>query len=267
MLLVCLGLGVLLAALGLAILPELGAAVHTGTRRELIETVQALPDITPLPTPASEPCKQKILAAAASGSGSAPAYTAQPGGGTWQVNGISGELRAFQWDAYNDGPRFDLVQVYYRRSSVGAPLWAAVGVTLPPYYTIYDSASYRRYHADGHGSEPYYFSFTEGIHSHAEAVQAFSEPGAYLVTLAAGGDYVSREGIDWSLCTPQGSEYCLLAGLFESLAPPLDDLPYPGVSNWLIHTGTARSDPVSGFLLWPLRLEQALNLCQPVARR
>jgi hypothetical protein len=52
-------------------------------------------------------------------------------------------MREWQWDFYRDGPVFDLVQVYAAylpdqpetmRSDViyPHPLWAAVGVTLPP---------------------------------------------------------------------------------------------------------------------------------------
>jgi hypothetical protein len=189
-------------------------------------------------------------------------YSQKEDQGEWQLNGVSGELRTFQWDAYRNGPVFDLVAVYYQHAKPDWPLWAAVGVTLPPYYTVFDATSRERYLADGHGDESYYLSFTEGIQTHEDAEQVFSEPGKHLISLSVSGLNVSADGIDWAGCEPETSEYCLLARFFESLEPPMVDIP-PGRSNLFLFTGSAPSDPTIGFLLWQLKIQQDLDLCAP----
>jgi hypothetical protein len=41
----------------------------------------------------------------------------------------------------------------------------------------------------------------------------------------------------------------------------MEDIPLQGESNLFIHTGSASSHPMYGFLIWPMRVEQPLNLC------
>ena len=91
-----------------------------------------------------------------------PTYTNTVDGGAWLLTGVAGSLREWQWDFYRNGPVFDLVQVYYQHETMRYPLWAAVGVTLPPYYTVHDAASQEYYEQQGHGYQPYYVSFVEG---------------------------------------------------------------------------------------------------------
>jgi hypothetical protein len=189
-------------------------------------------------------------------------YSQKGDRGEWHLDGVSGELRTFQWDAYHDGPVFDLVAVYYQHAKPDLPLWVAVGVTLPPYYTVFDAISRERYLADGHGNESYYLSFTEGIQSHEDAERIFSGPGKHLISLSVSGSNVRVDGIDWAGCEPETSEYCLLARFFESLEPPMLDIP-PGRSNLFIHSGSLPSDPTLGFLIWSLNIEQDLDLCKP----
>ena len=99
----------------------------------------------------------------------------------------------------------------------------------------------------------------------------FSQPGQRLVALQVDGPFVSAEGIDWENCAPGDSEYCILARFFESLSPPMENIgdaehrTIQGGSNLFIHTGSAPSHPMEGFLIWPLRLEQTLNLCPVTA--
>jgi hypothetical protein len=214
------------------------------------------------PTPLVDSCVPAIITALNDHSWGQLEYHQMGQQGEWKLDGVTGKLRAFQWDGYHDGPVFDLVAVYYQHAKMDWPLWAAVGVTLPPYYTTYDSASRERYLADGHGDEPYYLSFTDGIQSHEDALRVFSEPGKHLVSLSVSGSNVTSEGVDWIRCEPEVSEYCLLARFFESLEPPMVDIP-PGRSNLFIHTGSASSDPTLGFFLWPLKIEQTLDLCKP----
>jgi hypothetical protein len=212
-------------------------------------------------TPPLTPCEQAMIKALDANSWGVPAYTTAVDGGSWSLTGVTGSLREWQWDSYRDGPVFDLVQVYYQHGTMRHPLWAAVGVTMPPYYTVHDSASLEYYKQQGHGGHSYYVSFVEGAETRQEVLALFSQPGKYRVTLQVEGPFVSAEGLDWGRCEPRSSEYCILARFFESLSPPMDDIPFQGESNQLIHTGSASSHPIYGFLIWPLRIERALNLC------
>jgi hypothetical protein len=94
------------------------------------------------------------------------------------------------------------------------PLWAAVGVTLPPYYTVYDAASRQAYERQGHGDQPYYV-LSSKAQRRQEALALFSQPGQRLVTLQVDGPFVSPEGIDWERCEPADSEFCILAPIRE----------------------------------------------------
>ncbi len=212
-------------------------------------------------TPPLTPCEQSMIQAVEANDWGVPAYTTTVDGGSWSLTGVAGSLREWQWDSYRDGPVFDLVQVYYQHETMRYPLWAAVGVTLPPYYTVHDSASLEYYQQQGHGDQSYYVSFVEGAETRQEVLALFSQPGKYRVTLQVEGPFVSAEGIDWERCEPRSSEYCILARFFESLSPPMEDIPFQGESNQLIHTGSASSHPMYGFLIWPVRIEQTLNLC------
>jgi hypothetical protein len=151
--------------------------------------------------------------------------------------------------------------VYYQHETMRYPLWAAVGVTLPPYYTVHDSASLEYYQQQGHGDQPYYISFVDGTETRQEVMALFNQSGKYRVTLQVEGIFISAEGIDWERCEPGSSEYCFLARFFQSLSPPMEDIPSQGESNELIHSGSASSHPMYGFLIWPMRIEQTLNLC------
>jgi hypothetical protein len=212
-------------------------------------------------TPPLTPCEQSMIRAVEANDLGVPAYTTTADGGSWSLTGVAGSLREWQWDSYRDGPVFDLVQVYYQRGTIHYPLWAAVGVTLAPYYTVHDSASLEYYQQQGHSDQPYYISFVEGAEMRQEVLALFSQPGKHRVILQVGGPFVAVEGIDWERCEPGSSEYCILARFFESLSPPMEDIPFQGDSNQLIHTGSASSHPMYGFLIWPMRIEQTLNLC------
>jgi hypothetical protein len=149
-----------------------------------------------------------------------PTYSDNVDGGAWSLIGVSGSLREWQWDSYRDGPIFDLVRIYYRHESRQYPLWAAAGVTMPPYYTVHDAASLQAYRQRRHGDQPYYISFVQGADTRQDVLAFFSQPGQQLVTLQVGGPFVSPEGIDWEHCKPSSSEFCLLASFFERLSPP-----------------------------------------------
>lgn len=229
---------------------------------------QPVPTATPLPPlPTLTPCEQSMIRAVETNGWGTPAFTNTVNGGAWWLTGVAGSLREWQWDFYRDGPVFDLVQVYYQHETMRYPLWAAVGVTLPPYYTVHDAASQEYYEQQGHGDQPYYLSFVEGTDTRQEVLALFGQPGQYLVTLQVDGPFVSAEGIDWERCEPGDSEYCILARFFESLSPPMEDIgdaehrTFQGESNLFIHTGSASSHPMYGFLIWPMRIEQTLNLC------
>ena len=237
-----------------------------------VEPVHAQPALSPTPLPTPALCEQATIQAVEDNGWGIPTYTTAEEGGSWSLTGVAGSLREWQWDFYRDGPVFDLVQVYAAylpnqpetmRSDVlyPHPLWAAVGVTLPPYYTVYDAASRQAYERQGYGDQPYYVSFVEGAATRQEALALFSQPGQRLVTLQVDGPFVSPEGINWEHCEPVASEFCILARFFESLSPPLEDIPFQGESNLFIHTGSASSHPMYGFLIWPMRVEQTLNLC------
>ncbi len=212
-------------------------------------------------------CTQTLQQATAANDWGTLSYSHHAGEGAWTLTGVTGRLREWQWDPYRGGPLFDLVEVYYQAQGASRPLWAALGVTLPAYYTVHDSASYDAYHRLGRGSQPYYVSFVEGAATRQEVLALFSRPGRQLVRLKAAGAHVSEQEINWERCEPLDSEYCTLARFFESLSPPMEDLGgteprfFQGESNLLIHTGSASSHPMYGFLIWPLRLIRNVSLC------
>lgn len=231
---------------------------------------QSVPTATPVSeaTPTLPVCEQTIIQTIETSGWGVPTYTNTIEGGAWSLTGITGSLREWQWDFYRDGPVFDLVQVYYQHETMRSdvlyphPLWAAVGVTLPAYYIVHDAASLEHYEQQGHDDQPYYLSFVQGAKTRQEALALFSQPGEQLVRLQVDGLFVSPDGIDWERCEPSVSEFCILARFFESLSPPMEDIPLQGQSNLFIHTGSASSHPDYGFLIWPLKLEQSLALCQ-----
>jgi hypothetical protein len=155
-------------------------------------------------TPPLTPCEQAMIKALDANSWGVPAYTTAVDGGSWSLTGVTGSLREWQWDSYRDGPVFDLVQVYYQHGTMRHPLWAAVGVTMPPYYTVHDSASLEYYKQQGHGGHSYYVSFVEGAETRQEVLALFSQPGKYRVTLQVEGsrqkgsigDAVSRAALN-----------------------------------------------------------------------
>jgi hypothetical protein len=213
------------------------------------------------PTPTLTPCEQTMILTVQDKDWGIPTYTDTVNEGAWSLTGVAGSLQEWQWDFYRDGPMFDLVQVHFRHETMQYPLWAAVGVTMPPYYTVHDAASQRAYQEQGHGDQLYYLSFVQGTNTRQEVLALFRQPGEQLVTLQVDGLFVSPEGIDWERCEPADSEFCILARFFESLSPPMNDLPSPGLSNLFIHTRSASPHPMYGFLIWPMRIEQTLNLC------
>jgi hypothetical protein len=180
--------------------------------------------ITPLPTLTA--CEQTMIQAVEENEWGRLTYSDTQDGGTWSLIGVAGSLRQWRWDPYRNGPVFDLVQVYYQHETMRYPLWAAVGVSLPPYYTVHDAASREYYKQQGHGNESYYLSFVEGAPTRPEVLALFDRPGQNLVTLQVSGPYVFREGIDWEHCEPGDSDFCILARFFESLSPPLLDIPF-----------------------------------------
>ena len=165
-------------------------------------------------TPPLTPCEQSMIQAVEANDWGVPTYTTTVDGNSWSLTGVAGSLREWQWDPYRDGPAFDLVQAYYQHGTIHYPLWAAVGVTLPPYYTVHDSASLEYYQQQGHGDQSYYVSFVDGAKTRQEVMALFSQPGKYRVSLQVEGPFVSAEGIDWERCEPSSSEYCTLARFF-----------------------------------------------------
>ncbi len=227
---------------------------------------QPAPTETPVstatpPLPTLTPCEQAIIQTMETSNWGVLTYSNTIDGGAWSLRGISGSLREWQWDFYRDGPVFDLVQVDYQHETMRYPLWAVAGVMLPPYYTVHDAASQEYYEQQGHGSQPYYMSFVEGAETRQEVLALFNRPGQNLITLQMSGLFVSSEGIDWERCEPSDSEFCILARFFESLSSPMEDIPLQGESNLFIHTGSASAHPMYGFLIWPMSVEQALDLC------
>ncbi len=220
-----------------------------------------------LEEPAHIPCTLAIQQAADANGWGTLSYSNHAGEGAWTLTGVTGRLRQWQWDPYRGGPRFDLVEVYYQSQGASRPLWAALGVTLPAYYTVHDSASYDAYHRLGRGDQPYYVSFVEGAFTRQEMLALFRQPGRQLVRLKAAGAHVSEQEINWTRCEPVDSEYCTLARFFESLSPLMDDIGgtehrfFQGESNLFIHTGSASPHPMYGFLIWPLRRIRNVNLC------
>lgn len=223
------------------------------------ETTPLLPSLTP--------CEQSMIQAVNTNGWGVPTYTNGEGDGAWSLTGVAGRLQEWQWDFYRDGPVFDLVQVYYNQAEMRYPMWAAAGVTLPPYYTVYNAFSQETYEQKGHGDQPYYVSFVEGAQTRQEVLDLFRQPGQHLVTLQVDGSFASRGGIDWEHCEPGDSEFCILARFFEGLSPLIEDIgdagqrTFQGESNLFIQTGSAPSHPMYGFLIWPMHIEKTLNLC------
>jgi hypothetical protein len=169
--------------------------------------------------------------------------------GLWHFEGIAGRLDRRQIDQ-RGGPVFDLVQVY---TAPGEFLWAAAGVTIPPYYFVHDSASLSEYKKQGHGDEPYYLSYINGLDSAQEVREALGTPGAYRVALSLNGSHVSRAGVDWRACLPAESDACLL-GAF------IDRLLLSG-NGTLVETGHGSRSSLYGFITFQLILRERLDLC------
>ena len=77
------------------------------------------------------------------------------------------------------------------------------------------------------------------------------------ITLQVSGDYVSRNGVDWSTC-PRTDLYCQHAGFIEGGFPVSED--FGGLtispSNTLIRWGSVASDWINGMLAWKIRLSE-----------
>ena len=77
------------------------------------------------------------------------------------------------------------------------------------------------------------------------------------ITLQVSGDYVSRNGVDWSAC-PRTDLYCQHAGFIEGGFPVSED--FGGLtispSNTLIRWGSVASDWINGMLAWKIRLSE-----------
>jgi len=77
------------------------------------------------------------------------------------------------------------------------------------------------------------------------------------ITLQVSGDYVSRNGVDWSAC-PGTDLYCQHAGFIEGGFPVSED--FGGLtispSNTLIRWGSVASDWINGMLAWKIHLSE-----------
>ena len=77
------------------------------------------------------------------------------------------------------------------------------------------------------------------------------------ITLQVSGDYVSRNGVDWSAC-PRTDLYCQHAGFIEGgfpVSPDMDGLTI-SPSNTLIRFGHVSSDWINGMLAWKILLSE-----------
>jgi hypothetical protein len=77
------------------------------------------------------------------------------------------------------------------------------------------------------------------------------------ITLQVSGNYVSRNGVDWSTC-PGTDLYCQNAAFIEGgfpVSPDMDGLTI-SPSNTLIRFGHASSDWINGMLAWRILLSQ-----------
>jgi len=223
---------------------------------QTITTTQDVPGVLPLPplAPVDE-CTQTISQTLAAENRPPLTFTQTQDGGIWTLEGISGRLETWRSNPYKDGPVFDLVQVFYNHDNLRYPLWAAVGVTMPPYYSVYDSASYDYYQEHVGSKQPYYVSFVEGVKTRDELLRLFSQPGAQRVGLSLAGAFVGQEAVDWNACEPKYSDFCNLARFFEGLQ-------IVGPSNDLIQTGSAPASYYYGFLIWPMRVTALAQICQ-----
>lgn len=77
------------------------------------------------------------------------------------------------------------------------------------------------------------------------------------ITLQVSGDYVSRNGVDWSAC-PRTDLYCQHAGFIEGGFPVSED--FGGLtispSNTLIRFGHVSLDWINGMLAWKILLSE-----------
>lgn len=160
---------------------------------------------------------------------------------SWSFTGITGATRTLKWLR----GEFDLVQVCFRRAGPDwsgdlfewdgqeiAYAWVAYGVRTPD----------GRYLASGSKSP---FSRSTG----AQGIQ----PGKYLVTVTAGGPFVTPQGFDCS-----GLEFSPFCQVEQSFLP--------GASGVFVENGYAARDPLNGFLFWAVQVEQILNLCKEQPR-
>ena len=77
------------------------------------------------------------------------------------------------------------------------------------------------------------------------------------ITLQVSGDYVSRNGVNWSTC-PRTDLYCQHAGFIEGgfpVSPDMDGLTI-SPSNTLIRFGHVSSDWINGMLAWKILLSE-----------
>lgn len=156
---------------------------------------------------------------------------------SWNFTGITGATRTLKWLR----AEFDLVQVYFRRAGSDwngelfdwdgqeiAYAWVAYGVRMPD----------GRYLASG-GLPPF---------SRSKSAQGV-QPGKYLVTVSAGGPFVTSQGFDCS-----GLEFSPFCQVEQSFLP--------GASGVFVENGYAARDPLNGFLFWAVQVEETLNLCK-----
>jgi hypothetical protein len=169
--------------------------------------------------------------------------------GLWRFEGVTGRLDRRQIDQ-RGGPVFDLVQVYTGATQF---LWAAAGVTIPPHYFVHDSASLIYYQEQGHGDEPYYLSYINGLETAEQVEEALQTPGAYRVSLSLNGPHVSRTAVDWASCLPADADACLAGGF-------LDRFLLTG-NNSFIQTGHGPRSALYGFITFQMALIERLDLC------
>jgi len=162
---------------------------------------------------------------------------------SWSFSGITGATRTFKWLR----AEFDLIQVYFRRAGPEwegelfdwdgqemAYAWVAYAVSFTSGVHTPDD----RYLASG-GSSPFLLP---------RGAQGF-QPGRYLVTVTAGGPYVTPQGFD---CTHlEFSPFCQVEQSF-----------LPGASGVFVENGFAARDPLNGFLFWAVQVKETLALCE-----
>ena len=233
-----------------------GGAINAQIAAQPITTTQDAPGVLPLPPLALvDECTQAISQTLTEENSPALTFTQTMSGGEWVLDGLSGRLETWQANPYKDGPVFDLVQVFYQHDNLRYPLWVAAGVSLPPYYSVYDDDSYEYYQEHVGSKYPYYVSFVEGVKTRDELMRLFAAPGAHRLKLSLSGAFVDQDGVNWDACEPQYSDFCNLNRFFESLQ-------IVGTSSGLIQNGTAPASYHYGFLIWSMRITGQVDLCR-----